>query len=96
MQRQTDDVEIVALDTADPQGRRVLNAVGARLVHGLAALDIAVDDGIVQMRKGDLGDLVRYDRFVLCDHRHAADDAVGVVRQHAQHARGVGLVGRLA
>jgi hypothetical protein len=93
---QTDHVEIAAFNFGNEFGRKALDGVGAGFVHGLAAVDVAVDfsgghGGEPDGRGGPIDD-----QAAVAHETDAGEDLVAAVGEAVQHAAGVRGIGGFA
>ena len=92
----TDDVEIAAFDFGNEFGREALDGVGAGFVHGLAAVDVAVDFGGGHGGEPYGGGSPIEDQAAVAHDADAGKDLVAAVGEEVQHAAGVVGIGGFA
>uniref|UniRef100_A0A7S4D5R6 Uncharacterized protein n=1 Tax=Heterosigma akashiwo TaxID=2829 RepID=A0A7S4D5R6_HETAK len=93
---QPHDAGVAARNVHDPGRRLALDRISPGLAEGLPARDVALDLRRRQRCELDLRHAHRRGLLRGVAHRDGRDDAVGAARHQRQHARRIGLVGRLA
>src|SRR5215472_10421887 len=90
-ERQTDHIEIAALDARNVAGGVALNGVSASLVVRLAGSEIARDFFLGQGRERDKSGLDKGDAFGVgkANKTHAGEDRVSATGKFREHAAGV-------
>src|SRR4051794_28357574 len=97
LQRQADDVEVVALDALDEHGAGALDGVAAGAALPFAGAHVPVQQRGVRRAETDLGDLDRgVAQLAVTDDGDRADDLVGASRQAREVCARLAGVGRLA
>src|SRR5688500_1549707 len=95
-QREPHDGEVVPIDALDDRRAVSLNAVRARLVHGLPGGDVALDLVIVELAERDVHRFHLRLHAAAARHRHGGMHHVPAPGEGAEHAASIGPVTRLA
>ena len=93
--RESDHVEVSAVDAIDEARRESLDGVGAGLIHGLAALDVGREFLFRELDDVDTGSSA-VDYFLrFAAKANAGDYLMIAAREETEHAQCVGVVARL-